>query len=296
MFNFFMTSVFSLFFLVLGLQTVQATIFVTAPLAGSECHGGQPCTVQWLDNGAVPLLSTIGPCHVGLYNGEHVLVQQIDPVNVASVHSFQFTPDPQAGPSSDTYYVNFTSLNPIGDAANYYQYSPFFKLTGMSGSFASPLASATSTLAVPSSIASASPNSVSVTVTVGASTSSVISQTSSPTPSSSTFSSASSSSSETSSVLSSSISASSAQSSSASASPTPSASSSSSFSSSSGASSSLRASSTFTTSRLPSATPSSAAASVASPSSTTSSASLSAEFRLIPAFLAFSLLLSFSFL
>ncbi|EGO01311.1 hypothetical protein SERLA73DRAFT_50720, partial [Serpula lacrymans var. lacrymans S7.3] len=75
---------------------------VTSPLLGSSCHGGQPCTVQWLDDGQQPLLNTIGECTVGLYANEEVLVQSIRPIDVSSTHSFQFTPDPNAGPNSSS--------------------------------------------------------------------------------------------------------------------------------------------------------------------------------------------------
>ena len=64
--------------------------------------------MQWLDDGDSPLLNTIGATFVGLYNGNGVrcfgfgafvyslahhqrLVQQIEPVNVQSVHSLTFT-------------------------------------------------------------------------------------------------------------------------------------------------------------------------------------------------------------
>ncbi|KAI8989110.1 hypothetical protein BD414DRAFT_415056 [Trametes punicea] len=80
---------------------VQATLYVIEPTAGFTCSGGKPCTVEWLDDGTAPLLSQIGPCQVALYNGDHVLVQQIEPVDVSVVHSLTFTPDPKAGPDSD---------------------------------------------------------------------------------------------------------------------------------------------------------------------------------------------------
>ncbi|TFY53929.1 hypothetical protein EVJ58_g9164 [Rhodofomes roseus] len=90
------------------LSTVSASIYVNNPTSTAVCYGGQPCTVTWLDDGQTPLLSEIGACYVGLYNGNRDLIQQIDPVNVASQHSFTFTPDATAGPDSSSYYVNFT--------------------------------------------------------------------------------------------------------------------------------------------------------------------------------------------
>ncbi|CAL1709696.1 unnamed protein product [Somion occarium] len=279
MFNFFMTSVLLVFF---TFSTVRATIFVTAPLKDSECFGGQPCTVQWVDNGVIPLLSNIGPCYVGLYNGDQVLVQQIEPVDIAITLSLSFIPNQQAGPDSNTYYINFTSVNPLGNsAAHYIQYSPFFRLTGMSGSFNSPVASATSSLTVPSSVASAPPNSISVTVTIPVT---VGPPSVSPPSASQTlpvFSSPSAASSASSSL----------PTSSSSSSPTSSTSSSATSSSSSSPPSSLPSSSpssSFTTSRISS--PSSIPATSPSATGTTSSAFLVADVRLIPVALALSLL------
>ena len=36
------------------------------------CHGNQPCTVSWLDDGIAPLLDVINICNVALYNGDAV--------------------------------------------------------------------------------------------------------------------------------------------------------------------------------------------------------------------------------
>ncbi|EMD37041.1 hypothetical protein CERSUDRAFT_114942 [Gelatoporia subvermispora B] len=163
----------TLVFLVFALS-VQATIFVTSPASDGTCQGGSSCTVEWEDNGEAPLLSTIGPCFVGLYNGNHVLIQQIDPVNVASVHSLTFTPDPQAGPNGGGYYVNFTTVNPIGSpAAHYTQYSPDFKLDAMDGSFSSPVASDTSSISAPSTILSPTSLSVSASATAASASGSI---------------------------------------------------------------------------------------------------------------------------
>ncbi|KIP09960.1 hypothetical protein PHLGIDRAFT_28772 [Phlebiopsis gigantea 11061_1 CR5-6] len=154
-------------FLFFVLPLVHATIFVTVPSSTTTCHGGQDCLVQWEDNGAAPFLSTIGPCFVGLYNGNGVLVQQIEPVDVSSVRSLNFTPDPSAGPDTHNYYINFTSVNVIGIPSSHYtQYSPSFALAGMSGSLQSPVPSDTSIPAVPSTVASAPQNSVTTTISV----------------------------------------------------------------------------------------------------------------------------------
>ncbi|EKM56692.1 uncharacterized protein PHACADRAFT_253959 [Phanerochaete carnosa HHB-10118-sp] len=154
--------------ILIGLQLAQATIFVTSPGETTTCQGGESCLVEWLEDGQTPTLSDIGACYVGLYNGNGLLIQQIEPVNVASTRSLQFTPDPTAGPDSSGYYINFTSVDAIGNSPQpYTQYSPFFALEGMSGSFSAPVASDTSTLPVPSSVASAPSNTIASTISIG---------------------------------------------------------------------------------------------------------------------------------
>ncbi|KAF8916692.1 hypothetical protein CPB85DRAFT_1216070 [Mucidula mucida] len=81
---------------------VQAALYVIVPASGSTCHGGEECTVQWLDNGEAPLLASFGVCSVGLYTGDNQLVQTIEPLDVSASHSLTFTPIPEAGPTSDT--------------------------------------------------------------------------------------------------------------------------------------------------------------------------------------------------
>ncbi|KIL55987.1 hypothetical protein M378DRAFT_173094 [Amanita muscaria Koide BX008] len=124
----------------------NAAIYVTEPSAGSSCHGGQTCSISWLDDGQAPLLSSIGVTRVALYTGELQLVQTLQPVDVSSAHTLTFTPDPKAGPNSGSYYIAFI---PASDSA-YRGYSPWFSLDNMSGSFASPDPAATSSLPLPS--------------------------------------------------------------------------------------------------------------------------------------------------
>ncbi|KAI0685920.1 hypothetical protein C8T65DRAFT_678240 [Cerioporus squamosus] len=183
---------------------VQGTIYITKPLPGSTCSGGKSCTVEWLDDGVVPLLSDIRTCHVALYNGNQVLIQQISPVDVSAQHALTFTPDPNAGPNSSGYYINFTSVNPVSDST-YYQFSTMFTLDSMTGSFGSPVASDTAAIPVPSTLTDAPSTSATSTSTVGGSSSSPssapVSSSSADTsagPSSSSGSSASSSSSSSS--------------------------------------------------------------------------------------------------
>ncbi|KIM54528.1 hypothetical protein SCLCIDRAFT_31046 [Scleroderma citrinum Foug A] len=99
---------------------VQASIYVTEPVQGSVCHGGQACPVEWVDNGESPLLSAIGTCDVGLYTGGYVLAQDLGSVDVSSTSSFSFTPNPAAGPNGP-YYLVFSN--------------PSISYTGFSGSF-----------------------------------------------------------------------------------------------------------------------------------------------------------------
>jgi len=137
------------------LLPAHAYIYVVEPASMKICHGGEPCTFQWLDNGVAPLLTDIGACHVALFNGERKLVQQIEPVNVATVHSVQFIPNPMAGSDSNEYYINFTSVNSI-NGASYSQYSSFFQLDHMTGSLDSAIPSLTEAIPVPSSLTSSS--------------------------------------------------------------------------------------------------------------------------------------------
>lgn len=52
----------------LGLTSFQ----VIDPPTHGACHGNQPCTVSWLDDGIAPLLDVINICNVALYNGDAV--------------------------------------------------------------------------------------------------------------------------------------------------------------------------------------------------------------------------------
>ncbi|KAL4253395.1 hypothetical protein ABKN59_003871 [Abortiporus biennis] len=150
------------------LAGVHANLYVINPVSDTVCQGGQSCTVQWVDDGEAPFLSTIGPCHVGLYHGNNAIIQQIDPVDVSINHSLTFTPDPAAGPSG-IYYIRFTSVDPV-NGTQYNEYSPNFKLENMNGSFDTPVPSDTSSIPVPSSVANAPPNTVSATITVSGKT------------------------------------------------------------------------------------------------------------------------------
>ncbi len=54
---------------VVKLDTISRSQVIT-PKETTVCHGGQLCSVQWLDDGVQPLLATMGPCYVSLYAGD----------------------------------------------------------------------------------------------------------------------------------------------------------------------------------------------------------------------------------
>ncbi|KAG7095803.1 hypothetical protein E1B28_006503 [Marasmius oreades] len=152
-----------------AIVSVQASLYVIKPRQGDTCHGGEECIVEWLDDGTRPLLSSIGVTTIGLYTGTQQLVQNIPAVDVSEVQSFKFTPTPEAGPDSDTYYIAFSSTIFKQNGTSYLSFTPSFKLDRMTGSFSAPLDSATSPLEIPSSLTASTEAQTSSlsTVTVG---------------------------------------------------------------------------------------------------------------------------------
>ncbi|KAJ7188390.1 hypothetical protein C8R46DRAFT_1054633 [Mycena filopes] len=144
----------------------RAGVYFIQPAQGSSCTGGAPCTLSWLDDGSAPFITDVGVVSAGLYTGKQQLVQAIAPLNVADRHSIEFTPNAQAGPNSASYYIAFISTHETVNGTQYAAFSPFFALDGMSGSFSSPLASATHTFSVPASLTQTGSLS-DVTITVG---------------------------------------------------------------------------------------------------------------------------------
>ncbi|KAG6856627.1 hypothetical protein H0H87_002377 [Tephrocybe sp. NHM501043] len=136
---------------------VDAGIYVLKPEAHSTCHGGQTCTIEWLDDGIHPLLSAAGFCNFGLYTGDLKLVQAISSTDVSQTRSISFKPNPAAGPNSDSYYIGIISTTAKENSSDplstsYKAFSPFFTIDQMAGSFESPLPEATSMKPVPSSL------------------------------------------------------------------------------------------------------------------------------------------------
>jgi len=146
---------------------VRASLYFTYPSKAQSCTAGQDCTVQWLDDGRRPLLGSIGACTVGLYHGDFQLVQTIEPVNPATVHSLIFQPDATAGPVSDSYYIAFVSTSATVNGSAYVAYSGFFSIDGMVGSWDSPDSSATSSIPIPASVSSPPANIIQATETIG---------------------------------------------------------------------------------------------------------------------------------
>ncbi|VDB83182.1 unnamed protein product [Peniophora sp. CBMAI 1063] len=172
---------FALLFLLSSIvQFASAELYVASPDSSTTCSAGKACTVTWLDNGVAPTLETIGVCTVGLYHGTQQLVQMIDAVNVATSHSLSFTPQANAGPNSDSYYIALKSKTQTGNStSDYVGFSANFRLTGMTGSFDSPVPSLTSSIAVPSSLTDS--NAISTSTLPGTVTISVSSATTTPT-------------------------------------------------------------------------------------------------------------------
>ncbi|KAJ3496508.1 hypothetical protein NLJ89_g10476 [Agrocybe chaxingu] len=147
---------------------VNAGLYIVEPRQGTTCRGGQLCTVTWLDDGTRPLLSAIGVSTIGLYTGKQQLVQRIAPVDVSTAQSLTFTPNPAAGPNSDDYYISITSTTLKGnESIPYSGFSAWFSLTGMSGSFDTPLPAATSSIPIPASLTRTSSAVTSTSTIVG---------------------------------------------------------------------------------------------------------------------------------
>lgn len=162
---------------------VNAALFILDPFKDSSCQGGLPCNVSWVDDGVEPLLAAIGVSTVALYTGNQNLIQSLPPVNVETTSSFAFTPLPEEGPNSDNYYIAFTSTQfNVSEGIPYRGYSAFFRLSGMSGSFNSPLAAATSSVSIPESIKNPSTSSRTSTITVGTLSTSLSQPSSTPSP------------------------------------------------------------------------------------------------------------------
>ncbi|KAI5118908.1 hypothetical protein M0805_004684 [Coniferiporia weirii] len=155
-----MNACFSLALVATLLPLSRASLFITHPYAGITCHGGSACSLTWADDGNAPLLSAIGVCDIALYQGTDTIVQQLAAgIDVSQTHELPFTPDADAGPNSDSYWIKVTALSardPNSPSNAYTSYSGFFTLDGMSGETDKPVPSLTSTLPLPTSSSNSS--------------------------------------------------------------------------------------------------------------------------------------------
>ncbi|KAL5531086.1 hypothetical protein ACEPAG_3962 [Sanghuangporus baumii] len=146
------------------LSTVLASIFITHPYQGISCSGGSECTVTWADDGRTPLLADIGPSDFALYQGTNTLVQQLAAgLDVSQTRVLTFTPNIDAGPNANSYWIKMSSLsakNPNDTSQPYTSFSGFFTLDNMSGAEGSPIVSLTSSLRFSGSSTAAQSSSV----------------------------------------------------------------------------------------------------------------------------------------
>jgi len=148
---------------------VSATLYVTAPVAGTDCPAGVVCNLAWDDDGTTPALGTIGVCSIDLCTGgptQQTCLQNISPAqDVSQIASLPFTPNADIGPSGDFYFIKFISASQK-DLANPAQpftaFSHTFTLSAMTGTF-----NATVQAQVDSATASAGAPSVSVAAPTG---------------------------------------------------------------------------------------------------------------------------------
>jgi hypothetical protein len=79
----------------------------TAPIASTSWQGGQPQTIEWINdpNTPTPSLSDFGPSKISIYVGnsqQQTSLQLISPsTDVSKNSSIKFTPDPTIGPNSN---------------------------------------------------------------------------------------------------------------------------------------------------------------------------------------------------
>jgi len=119
-----------------------ANVFITSPVATSSFAAGQPATVSWKDDGAVPSLASFGAASIALYVGnsfQQTQLQLISPsVDVSTSGSISFTPTASVGSNGADYFIRFDSLA-LKDATNSQfpaqAFSAKFTLTGMTGTF-----------------------------------------------------------------------------------------------------------------------------------------------------------------
>jgi len=171
--------------LVAGASPALAELAMTAPVAGTVCNAGQPCTITWNDNRQGVSLAQQGNCTVALYTGnaqQQTFLQPIaypQSINVSEIQTISFTPDATVGANSELYFIRFSSItlaNPTSPTNPYLSFSAKFTLAGMTGTFNSTvqaqLAGITSASAAPSSTGNTPSGSSTATTTRATSTTS----------------------------------------------------------------------------------------------------------------------------
>lgn len=130
-----------------ALVQVQATFYVTAPYPPTQCYVGQPCLVSWFTTNSDPVDDNVGLCAVSLHLAENQeKVEGLTTVNINQDDEFQFIPAVDSAPISQEYYINFTSLSPVGSPPQYFEmFSPYFIINNFSSIGVLP----TSTITVP---------------------------------------------------------------------------------------------------------------------------------------------------
>ncbi|KAN0109075.1 hypothetical protein V8E52_009709 [Russula decolorans] len=138
----------------------HATVFMTEPTASTNIPAGKAFSINWQDDGKVPNLTAFGPATVGLYVGSQSVqseLQAIANVDVSTVNTVSWTPDPTVGPNYDSYFIRITSVN-LKDANqtqfNAEAFSAKFTLSGMTGTFNSTIQAVISGSTNPSGAAS----------------------------------------------------------------------------------------------------------------------------------------------
>lgn len=147
--------------------------YFTAPVAGTVCQAGQPCTITWQDDSKAPSLAEFGDCSVAIYTGnaqQQSMIQNLAITNAQTASTVQFVPDATAGEDSTVYFVKMVSLNTPDPSNAMYKataYSAMFTLKGMTGKFNETVqAQIAGTAASSGAAGSAAPSTTVITSTV----------------------------------------------------------------------------------------------------------------------------------
>jgi len=134
-----------------------ATVFMTNPVQGTVCNGGQQCNVKWQDDNNAPLLAAWANASFAVYTGnaiQQTMLQLIAPsVNVSATNSLVFTVDPNSGANGDDYFIraqSLTVMDPKNPTFPLEAFSSKFSMQGMTGTFnATVLAQISGTVTAP---------------------------------------------------------------------------------------------------------------------------------------------------